>query len=97
MIHIVFHEHLIIFQLLNGGHIRFHLAGRGFNRELHDFRGGVLGILSHLREHRIAQILADTAEGVNGGNAHPADIVGRVGIMNAAGHCGQKREGALRL
>ena len=63
-------------------------------------RGAVVGILAHLGQYRIAQFLAGAAQRISGGDAHPADIVGRMGVVHSAGHGGQQRSTAgleLRL
>ena len=100
MVDIVLHEHLVVFELLNGGHIAFDAAGMCFHREFQHLGGGVLGILAHLGQYRIAQFLAGAAQRISGGDAHPADIVGRMGVVHSAGHGGQQRSTAgleLRL
>ena len=84
VIHIMLHEHFVIFQLFHCGHIRFYPSGRRFHRKFNHFGHRIIRILSHLRKHRITQVLTYPAERVRGGDADSADIVGRMGIMHAA-------------
>ena len=100
VVDIVLHEHLVVFQLLNGGHIAFDAAGGGLHREFQHLGSGVLGILAHLGQYRITRLLADAAQRISSDDAYPADIVGRMGVMHSAGHGGQQRSTAgleLRL
>ena len=97
MVDIVGHKELVVFQLLDGRHVALDPAGGRLHRELDDLGGGIVGILPHLGQHRVAQLLAHAAEGIGGGDAHPADIIGRMGVVHAAGHRGQQGQRALGL
>lgn len=95
VLEIVLHEHLlVVFQLLNGGRIAFDAADRCLHREFQYLGGGIPGILAYLGQYRITRLLADAAQRIGGGDAHPTDIVGRMGVMHSAGHGGQQRSTA---
>lgn len=95
VVDIVLHEHLlVVFQLLNGGHIAFDAAGGRLHREFQYLGGGILGILAYLGQYRITRLLADAAQRISGDDAYPADIVGRMGVVHSAGHGGQQRSTA---
>ena len=97
MVHIVLHEHLVGFELLDGGHIRLDAALRRLDREFDHLGDRVVRVLADLGQHRITQVLAHLAQRVGRGDAHAADVVGRVRIMHAARHGRQQGQRALGL
>ena len=97
MIHVVSHEHLIIFQLFDSGNICFHSSGRRFYRELHYLGPACVRILSHLWKYRIPKFLAYLAQRVGRGYPDAADIIRRVGIMDPAGNGWKQRQRSFRF
>ena len=82
MVDVVLHEHLVVFELLDGRDVALDLARGRLDRELDDLRAARLGVLPDLGVDRIAELFADAAERIARRDADAADVVRRVRVVD---------------